>query len=147
MLTQKNCLDLFDYSDGILIRKSCPSRPARVGVRIEGKIYEIHRIIFLMHHGYLPSEVDHIDRDRTNNRIENLREVTRSQNMMNTAGWSRGTSSYKGVSWHKQSRKWQAAIRIDGKAVTFGRFNTELEAAECYNLAAKTHHNQYYYQG
>jgi len=63
-------------------------------------------LIFLYHHGYLPKFVDHIDGNKKNNRIENLREATKSQNAMNQKVSTRNTSGIKGVMWHKRDKKW-----------------------------------------
>lgn len=79
--------------------------------------------------------VDHIDRDKTNNQVNNLRWVTRSQNNMNSSKTTKFTSSrYKGVSYEKN--KWRAYIRLNGKKLHLGMFETENEAAHAYNSAA-----------
>ena len=87
MLTQKEVCDYFDYVDGILYWKVQKANAIKIGqaagsldertgyyrIHINSKMYKTHRLIFLYHHGYLPNYVDHIDNNRTNNRIENLR--------------------------------------------------------------------------
>lgn len=93
-----------------------------------GKKHKVHRLIFLMHHGYLPKEVDHINGDRADNRIENLREVTRSENQQNRPMCQNNTSGYRGVSWHKKSKAWVVRVTKQGKSTVVGYFK-DLELA------------------
>ena len=76
-----------------------------------GKRYYIHHLVFLMFHGYRPKLLDHINGVRNDNKIENLREVTSSQNSMNTALRSDNVSGTKGVSWHKGAKKWTVTLQ------------------------------------
>ena len=69
----------------------------RLQISIKGKLYLVHRLIFLYHHGYMPKFIDHIDRNPLNNNIENLREVTRSENNQNVNKRKNNTSGYKNV--------------------------------------------------
>jgi hypothetical protein len=92
---------------------------------------QIHRLILDAPEGM---EVDHVNRDKLDNRRSNLRLCTRSQNKANTGIISTNTSGYKGVSFHKN--KWQASIRIDNKLLYLGRYDTKEEAAEAYNKKA-----------
>lgn len=86
-------------------------------MRFEGKTNYVHRIIWLWHHGYMPSEIDHIDRDKSNNRIENLREVSSFENHQNrTPG--------KGYSYIPSRNKWRVSIRGN----FYGYYKTEKEA-------------------
>ena len=80
--------------------------------------------------------VDHRDGDRTNNHHENLRATTQSENSRNKKKRSDGLSVYKGVSWHKQMKKWYARISINHNETHLGCFASEREAAESYNAAA-----------
>jgi len=73
-----------------------------------------HRLIFFYHNGYFPEgQVDHIDRNKKNNRIENLREVSRQCNLRNTGNSKANTSGVKGVSKHYSG--WKAGVTINGK--------------------------------
>ena len=81
--------------------------------------------------------VDHINHNRTDNQVHNLRWVTKSQNQMNATKTSSKTSSeYKGVSFDKRSQKWQAYIMLNRKRIHIGYFNDENTAGEAYNNKA-----------
>ena len=99
----------------------------------------LHRLIaetFIPNPDNLPL-IDHINRDKTNNSIANLRWVTNQQNCMNQSKSKNTTSSlHKGVYWDKQHKKWRSQIMIDGKTINLGRFNSEEEAARKYDQKA-----------
>lgn len=95
----------------------------------------VHRVIFLMHHGHLPKLVDHIDRDPSNNRIENLRDADKAINSWNRDLQSNNTSGFRGVSWNKGSGKWHAYIKVAGRRRHIGLFNTPEEASAAYEQA------------
>lgn len=99
-----------------------------VCVCVNGRNELIHRLVFLMHHGYLPRTIDHINRNRLDNRIENLRSVTPAQNCWNT-------EKFKGFFLHKQTGKWRAVIRTNYKRRYLGLFNTQEEARAAYLVA------------
>jgi hypothetical protein len=82
-------------------------------------------------------EVDHKNRDRTDNRRENLRLVTRAENQQNLPARD-GTSLYRGVSWDTSRGKWQAKVRANHIDHHLGRFDDELEAAKAAETARKT---------
>lgn len=78
-------------------------------VGVSGKLYLAHRIVWLMRYGEWPeNEIDHIDGDGLNNRIENLRDVTKSVNMRNLRMSRNNSSGVNGVYWHNGARKWYA---------------------------------------
>jgi len=89
-----------------------------------------HRIIFFMSHGFIPQEIDHIDGNKANNRLDNLREATRSQNMHNKSMPRNNTSGIKGVHFHKYTKKWTAACKINNKFHHLGLFESVDEAAQ-----------------
>ena len=155
-LTQNLLHELFDYKDNQLYWKLKPSnrvdisKPAGtmntkgyVTISINGKKYYAHRLVFLMHHGYLPQEIDHINGNKSNNAVENLRPVTRSQNMYNTGKKKYNKSGFKGVSWYEQREKWLAQIRINGKSKFLGYFDCPKKAHSAYCEHAKTLHKDY----
>lgn len=75
--------------------------------------------------------VDHIDNDKTNNKVENLQLITVRHNV--SKDWKGKTSKYTGVSWNKRQRVWKAVIRVNGKLKFLGHFDCELKAAKAYN--------------
>lgn len=98
-----------------------------------------HRLIMERHLGrYLKEDevIDHINGDRLDNRIENLRVCTRKENVRNQRLHKNNSSGYKGVVWDKQRSKWIAQIMVDRKHLFLGRFETVLEAAKAYDLSS-----------
>ena len=93
--------------------------------------------------------VDHINHDTLDNRQCNLRRCSSSDNNCNCGNYKKGTSIYKGVSWHKQNQnsgKWQAQIQKNGKHYYLGVFESEKDAALAYNEAALRIHGQFAFQ-
>ena len=77
-----------------------------------------------MHHGEIPDGmfIDHIDHDRDNNRIQNLRLSDHKINGKNCKLFSSNTSGYTGIRWEQKRNKWKADIKVDGKKITLGRY-------------------------
>jgi hypothetical protein len=149
MITQKRVKELFLYKDGSLFWQThrsgvradgvagCPNGRGYLLVRVDGKPYKAHRLVFLYHHGYMPeNDVDHIDRDRSNNKIENLREVSRSCNMRNSTQQNSTSSGVKGITWDKAHQKWQAKIKANGTTKYLGIYSDFTEAV-AHRLAAE----------
>ena len=98
-------------------------------ITIDGCPYQAHRLAWLLKYGEWPTkDIDHKDRDGTNSRIENLRLATRSENRSNQKKPKNNTSGFKGVTWHKSARKWQAAIVTDGKFKYLGIYDSAEDA-------------------
>lgn len=100
--------------------------------RDDGTAFKIraHRLAWLISYGTLPKgEIDHINQDKTDNRLSNLRDVPKSLNQRNGTRKSNNTSGVAGVTWHKQRGKWCAQANIDGKHHHLGLFE-EIAAAE-----------------
>ena len=112
-------------------------------ISVDKVIYRAHRLIFLFHHGYLPEFLDHIDGNKINNRVENLRPATKSQNMSNRGKQANNTSGFKGVSFIKADNKYEAWIQVNGKKKHLGRFVDPAIAHEAYKKAALIHHKEF----
>lgn len=137
--------------DGSLVWIWLPRRVERIGrvagsvnkndgyiyIKSLGKKVGAHRVVFYKHHGWVPSEIDHINRIRTDNRIENLRDPTcHSNNSGNQSAQKDKSSKHKGVCWDKNRGKWISFIKKDGKSMFLGRFASESDAAMAYDDAA-----------
>lgn len=93
-------------------------------VNLDGKVYLAHRVIWTMVHGDLcANDVDHINGNRSDNRLENLRSVSRSVNLRNSATKGAGATGVCGVSLHKATGKYRAYVTVDGKQIHLGFFN------------------------
>ena len=140
-ITQNDLFDMFYYVDGELfwkIRKQnvvenrqagCYDNKGYQVITINGKVHKAHRLIYLYHYGNIPTYIDHIDGDPKNNRIENLRPCSKSENACNRGKQSNNTSGVKGVSYVKKLNKWRAQCRKDGKNYYLGIFD-KIEDAE-----------------
>jgi hypothetical protein len=141
-MTQTQVRALFDCRDGKLfwrVRRPKVVLGAEAGcrapngyqmIRANGTLFRAHRLIFLWHHGYLPEEVDHINRDGRDNRIENLRDVSHSRNNLNNG--ARGTTRLP-------SGRWRAQLTVQYRQIPIGCFDTEFAAHRAY-LREKSRH-------
>jgi hypothetical protein len=120
-------------------------RDGYIGIFINSKYHFAHRIIWEMHNGRIPKGlvIDHINGIRSDNRLENLRLCTESQNCFNRPKQSNNKSGFKGVSWHKQKTKWVAQIKIDKRNKFLGFFSNPLEAYKKYCEVAKLHYGEF----
>ena len=154
---------LFDYRDGQLVWKTRPEsdfssprawamRNARfagkpagsandkgyIKVKVDGVIYSTARIIFEMHYGYSPEMIDHINGDKSDERLVNLRAATRAENAQNSKINSRNTSGVRGVT--RNGNGWRVQIHKN-KAVTFMRTFPDFELAELVAVEARKHYH------
>ena len=151
----KNILDVdFKYEDNKLYRYSpyfikwicCSDVKANNGgyirILINKKTYSLHRLVYKYFNPDWDitdtssnNQIDHININPLDNRIENLRVVNHSQNMRNKKKRQNCSSKYRGVCWEKRNSKWKAAICINSKVKHLGYFINEEEANECYKKA------------
>ncbi|HEY1433067.1 MAG TPA: HNH endonuclease [Stellaceae bacterium] len=117
-----------------------------IQMRLDGVQYSGHRLAWFWVHGEWPTaEIDHKDRDRANNRIDNLRQATKSQNRMNTVAFANNKSGFKGVhpSGGNSKKPWRATINRGGARLNLGRFATAQEAHSAYLTAANRLFGEY----
>jgi len=135
----KEIKEKFEYRDGNLYWREGNGRKSGKLIGGGKGLYKIcavkkvcyyqHRLIFLYHHRYMPKYLDHINNDRHDNRIENLRAVSARQNQHNRSINKNSTSGVKGVCLHKPSGKWMAHVCCDSKSY-YGGLHNNLEDAE-----------------
>ena len=155
-ITVDEVREAFDYDEetGDLIWKIKPCKKVSIGdvagsydksgyrqTGYKGATYFIHRLVWGYVHGqFPPKDIDHIDGDRANNRISNLRAVSHQENSKNSKLSKNNTSGVTGVYWHKKTSKWEAAIAINGKKIHLGLFNDFFEAC-CIRKSAESKHD------
>ena len=164
-LTFQLASDLFEYRpEGVLVWKNPRSKTKKSGQVVGGRrrdgrqqvmlvfegknyLYLVYRIIWLLHHGAWPSKtIDHIDGDRTNDQIENLRDISQKGNNENrTMCLSTSSTGVLGVSYYKDTERYRANIGVSNKdgvrrQVCLGLFNTVEEASAAYLEAKEKYH-------
>lgn len=113
-------------------------------IRINGKSYRAHRLAWFYIHGEWPKDqIDHIDGNKLNNRIDNLRKANNSENNRNVGLKKSNKSGYKGVSWNNREEKWQVFIKLKGKNKNLGYFKDVIEAHKAYCKAAKFYFGEF----
>ncbi len=154
--TQETLHEAFDYDPetGHLIRKHATKgydagrRITRVNhsgyivTTFNGVGYRVHHLIWIWHHGTAVLEIDHINRVKSDNRIENLRSCEHIPNCGNTGP---RVHKYKGVTFCKTTNRWRAQISPNGGHRCLGRYDTIEEAALAYNTAALEHYGDFAY--
>ena len=130
-ISYEKAKDLFIAIDGVLYKKvgSVDKSSGYLRTKAAGKSMLVHRLIFLLEHGYYPEIVDHIDGNKANNKIENLRAATKSQNCANAKLSKSNSSGVKNVNWQSQRKKWQVRLTVNNKIKCFGMYH-DLELAE-----------------
>jgi len=138
-LTQERLKELLDYDPetGLFINKKARGNmkintiaghmhhTGYIMIGVDGKKYLASRLAFLWMEGYFPeNQVDHRDRDRINNKWENLREATNSCNQRNCKIKATNTSGVTGVHWDNRNGKWMSHIKINNKLVHLGYHKT-----------------------
>ena len=151
MITQKTVRDLFFYNKdtGELTFVNESGRGKRkdrkvgsiskVGysvVFVDRKLYQAHRVIWLHYYGVLPEfGIDHINGDKLDNRISNLRDVSQKENTKNRVMSKNNTSGFNGVTWHAALGKWRSSISVNKKPVYLGFFKSKHDAIEARKAA------------
>jgi len=140
-MTQEYAHSLFEYKDGCLYWRVQKAPHVKIGAKVgspahgyesvyvDGRNWRIHRLVFLMHFGYLPSTIDHINGIKDDNRIENLREATPSENGYNKILLTKSKSGIKNVQWISHMNKWQVRLKINKQNKVMGYFE-DLELAD-----------------
>ncbi len=154
-LAQGELKELFHYNPctGIFIRKVNMGGNTTVGelvgtktvqgylvCQIKGDHYPMHRLAWLYVNGYLPeNDIDHINRIKTDNRIINLRHVSRQCNVRNKSIGKNNKSGIIGVHWYSRDGKWQAEMKVGSGKASLGRFDCLEDAANARWKAEKKH--------
>ncbi len=143
-LTEMAKILTYDLNTGRFTYKCKPRAQTEIGdiagtidkegyrvIKIKNKLYKAHRLAWLFIYGRMPiGQIDHINHNRDDNRIENLRVVNNQENQKNRLINKNNKSGVNGVFWNKLSNKWQARIRVNSKAIHLGLFSTLDEAIE-----------------
>jgi hypothetical protein len=124
-------------AESVLRYRWCLHPRGYAQARIDGRLVLMHRLVLGLTSGDRV-DTDHRNRDKLDNRRANLRTCTRSQNMQNTAARG-GSSAHWGVSFCKQTQRWRAVHKVDGRYVHIGRFDTEQEAAAAASAFRERH--------
>ena len=141
---------IFIYNDGTLEKIHSKRKVGSINsdsyiqVEYNNTTYMMHRIIYEMHYGEIPIglQIDHFDRNPLNNKIENLRLATQSQNRTNSGAPSNSSTGIKGV--HKTpSGKYQARLGIDGIKLYIGLFDNKEEADEAVTFVRRKLHGEF----
>ena len=155
MPTQDELKEILDYNPltGIFTRLVANNNSIKAGdvagclshgyiqISINNKRYLAHRVAWMMVHDAWPKEqIDHINHDKSDNRIANLREVTHQENCRNTSLSKANNSGVTGVCWYKPTEKWRAYIVVNGEQINLGYFKDFFEAV-CARKSAENKHN------
>lgn len=116
-----------------------------MNIGINNKIYKEHRLVYLYHFGFIPKIIDHINRNKEDNRIENLRECTHSQNKMNQGLKSNNTSGVVGVNFDLRRNNWYARITIKGNVKYLGSYKDIEEAKKVRFNAERKYFKEFAY--
>lgn len=153
-ITQQLLHELFDYrEDGSLVRKYSTSGNGNhagkvvgcipksktnkyVTTKIKGQHWCVHKLIYMYHHGFVPDQLDHINRNKLDNRIENLRPASPEENASNRKLFSNNKSGAKGVFWDKPKNKWFVYLDVNKTRKNIGYFE-DFELAELVAIEAR----------
>lgn len=115
-----------------------------VHICLDRKIYKRHRLIwFFVHKRWPINDIDHINGNKQDDRLCNLREATRSQNMFNSKLKRNNSSGRKGIVWDKRRLKWRVRMVVKQNEIYVGRFDSFNEALAARVIAEQKHHGEY----
>lgn len=125
------------------LQSGCEHHDGYRQIRIDGRFYGSHRLAWLYMHSTMPMhDIDHIDGNRSNNSIGNLRDVSRSINLQNQrACRSDNKSGFLGVSWNEETQLWYSRIQLKGLQKCLGYFKTPEDAHQAYLNAKRVLHS------
>jgi hypothetical protein len=158
VIFQERLHQLFEYRDGHLYWKklSSPLSRAKIGekagtwathgywrIKFDGVTYMAHKLIYAMHNGgTYPDYIDHIDGNKSNNKLDNLRPATNIQNAQNVGLHKNSTTGIKNVSWSPSKNRWKVLISANGKRKSW--LVKDLELAELVAIEARNkYHGSY----
>lgn len=122
------------------------NRLGYVMIKIGRRSFAAHRVAWLFQYGVWPkAHIDHIDRDRSNNRISNLRLASPLENQMNSAPRRHNTHGWKGISYQPRHKAWLAQITISGRNHNLGRYKDPIDAAAAYDRRAHAEFGEFAY--
>lgn len=109
-----------------------------IHIKVEGRCYKAHRLAWLYVYGRWPAPaIDHINRDKKDNRLTNLREVTHLKNMQNKSIYRQNVSGRPGVTPHRNTGRWVAQVQVNHRNHYLGIFDTPELAANAYHEARR----------
>jgi hypothetical protein len=141
----KEAVQLLAYKDGKLFWKKSGKEAGSLNVdgyirvQVKNNRYAAHRLVFFIHHGYIPRVIDHINGMKSDNRIENLRSADHCRNGMNQKLNICNTSGHKNV--FRQNNKWCVRLKINGKNTWFGGYD-DMELADLVATEARNKHHK-----
>ncbi len=106
----------------------CMNGEGYLVVKFRGSTFSLHRLAYAMYYGEWPEQIDHVNGDRADNRINNLRSATLQENNKNKKLPRSNTSGHMGVSWSQKAMRWTAYISVKGKNKNLGSFNDIADA-------------------
>lgn len=133
-------LKMFKWHYGVYGKTGYAKRLKWDRKKKKGKIVRMHHFILPLKKGYM---IDHINGDGLDNRKDNLRLVTKSQNMMNSGVRKNSNTGFTGVAWHKQNGRWRAYITIDKRQISLGTYINIQDAIDARKNGEKNYHKQF----
>jgi len=149
-LTYKKAHEVFECRDGVLYWKVSNTNRVKIGDSVGGALnrgylhvryknihYSVHRIIWLMYYKEWPKQIDHINHNKSDNHITNLRDVSQAENTRNASLSKANTSGLTGVCWAPKNNRWRAYINDLGKQIHLGLYKNISDAAHARKNAEK----------